>query len=308
MPDYTVLLSESMEFDDIFEMIDYVESTEGEGSPSSRIASNIKFKSYNEAYLEALQQIIEAKTIESHDELLAKFKGLVILEDSIYKPIVRNSFYGSIMNQDRIYLSSGMAYKVMDNEFIVETKKQNVGDLMSLNSIENLDTENFRLIQYGGTRSISELNGERVSSSCSNYMEAQYTKNKSGCKNDRRVLVSADLYRIVSGSYTSIYSEVKVWGRKKTAIFCNWVDYSTTLKLRNATHTVTYYVGTAPVTQSRFFYDYQSEVDEPSAIGRWTVLPPTTGTPLIIGEKYDYVHSEASSRGVGDNWVTLHCP
>lgn len=288
-------------FKNLNEMSDYLIGTgDGQGN----------FKSFDKIYLEAVDKLAEAVTEEEHSKLLAEYSDVVKLVDETYEPVLTNSRYRKIVNRDRLYIADGYVHKVLDDQFIVFTDKKNINELRQINSIQGLNRDVFKVLQYQNFDGSNSSPDGRTNADCGNNLRKDYFDNQPNCRNDRRVWVRGYTYYLISGYYYTPYVISEAWGELRTGTFCNWKGYQTRLSTRSCSFTSTASLNGTTYSFYQAPSDYNGTTDEYShTIWNGPVSANAIywqgGTPPTI--QFTQIHLEANSRGTGDNWVVLDC-
>jgi hypothetical protein len=297
-----------LQFRDTAELLDYLSND----NPSD-------FESLDEIYKHALGQLDEARTAEAHARLLSDYSDVLTLSDGRYVPVLTNSAYRRIANRDRLYISDGVAHKVLDEHRIVITDIENIDELLAIESVNGLDASRFRVAEYQSSGAAPLSDGTLAD--CGADLRADYFDNPSGCRNDRRAWVRAYAYFLVSGYYYTPAVISEAWAELRTGTFCNWRHYQNILHTRNCSFTVaatlndtTYYFektttdlassnpydGTQPESQ-HFIWGGDSGGAPVGPAIYWV-----GGYPPSI--QFSSIHMESSSQGVGaDHWAVIDC-
>ena len=277
---------------------------------------------------------MESSTNESEfRNVLERYSDILKIENDNIEPVIRNSFYQSISNRDRIYTSGGFVLKVLDDQDILAMP---IGEYKNLvigsEAITWEETETIRKITYNSSPSHKQISSAKTNDCGLNFPWASYFDNHGGCSDDREVFVTAEAFIAVSIQtfifkyqtevqiwYRYPSTEIKVWGKLRNWL-CSWRDYKTELNLRNVDYTVVSYS-----TQSVGYWGFPT-LSTPTTTR--VVLPPVN-TPetylyaklqripdhlidewdVLTIEPYRFIeiHMEASSRGVGNNWAIIDC-
>ena len=269
------------------------------------------FMSIDDLYKKVLTQLADSTNVE-HSRLLEEYRDVITVADSTYTPVMENSTYRVICNRDRLYVIGNLVHKVLDNQYIIFTEKQNVDALIKIKSVIGIDASIFKVAQYQEFNK-REING-RTKANCGSYFKVDYFDNHSGCKNDRRAWVETQAYFFLNGiTYTPMVL-AKCWGEIRRGN-CNWYVYDTPLTSINSSFTVgvTYNGGT------NLYSKGSSDVSEatesvPGYPGYWVIygaylngnpigspVGPSfspNGTPSI---QFTAIHFETSTQGVGAN-------
>jgi hypothetical protein len=303
----------TLSFNSSEEMSAYVLNAKNGTNPTGRESSSSKFQSINDIYKNALESFSVAETHEEIARLLKTYGDVVELSDSTFLPKLKNEFYRTICNREGIYESEGFAHKVIDDQFIIVTKKENLKALRKIKSLDNLDQALFKLIAYNGNGfNNKSINGRTLSDACANNMEYSYYYDPSGCKNDRKVYIAAGTWWVISGNDFTPWLASRTWGRRRAGTLCFWYGYSTILNYRGAYFDVKIVINGITrhfILNNVSIPDYYGTLEE-SEKQIWNdfLTGPITwqgGTPPAISFTRAFV--EASSRGTNNNWVSVDC-
>lgn len=309
-----------LNFNSAQEFLDYNIDNSKRAENHARLSST-SFISFDEVYLQALSELSLATDNNEEAKILQKYSDVIVLRDSTYTPIIEPKLYRDICNRDRIYQTGEFINKVVDSRSIVSTKKEFYNELLKINSITNLNSEKFNIIQY--SQSANAVTNGRTQSSCGNSYSVDYFQNYSGCSGDRRVVIEAKAYLAFVGfidGFQVIYPwvSIEILGLKRNS-FCNWKRYTTILSSRNVSFACMSYqnISTDPVftTSVRvpFTFSHADYTTTSDAI-RLTVFNANTGTS-IVGEnpykdgpyEFTQIRIEASSRGTDNHWASINC-
>lgn len=301
-----VTVSPTLKFENLNEMIDYYSITNEEETFSNNASLQLdsEFKSFKAIYRAAVEEISEAESDEQYNQLLSEYSDILSIIDSTYTPKITNHFYQTICNRDGIYESDGYAHKVIDSDLMIITKVENVNELKEIHLESSLASKSFSVVSYTGNEDgVSKGKQKR---NCGDYLEKEYFSNKRKCKKDRTINVSIQGVRIYSSPYYYLpYISFKVWGEKRTWR-CNWKSYRTILDTRNCSFEGLY---TKNGITSNHSFTFPNVVSE-NSYGK-NLLSNPLGSTMLFFENSDFqftkVNLEATSRGVGDNWVILNC-
>lgn len=303
----------TLSFNSSEEMSAYVLNAKNGTNPRGRESSSSKFQSLDDIYKNALKAFSVAETHEEIASLLKTYGDVVELSDSTFLPKLQNEFYRTVCNREGIYESEGFAHKVIDNQFIIVTKEENLKALRKIKSIDNLDQSLFKLIEYNGSGFKNEtINGRTLSDACANNMEYSYYYDPSGCKSDRKVYIAAGTWWVISGNDFTPWLASRTWGRRRAGTLCYWYGYNTILNYRGAYFDVKIVINGITrhfILNNISIPDYYGTVEE-SEKQIWNdfLTGPITwqgGTPPAISFTRAFV--EASSRGTNNNWVSVDC-
>lgn len=300
----------TLSFNSSEEMSSYVLKAKSGANPTGREASSSKFQSLEDIYRNVLESLSVAETHEEIASLLKTYEDVIELSDSTFLPKLQSEFYRIICNREGIYESEGFAHKVMDNQFIIVTKKENLKALRKIKSIDNLDQSLFNLTEYRGNGFKNEsINGRTLSDACSNNMEYSYYYDPSGCKNDRKVYIAAGTEWRISGNNYTPWLASRTWGRRRAGTLCYWYGYDTILNFRGAYFDVKIVINGITRHFITSIDDYYGTAEErEKQIWDDFLTGPITwqgGTPPAISFTRAFV--EASSRGTNNNWVSVDC-
>jgi hypothetical protein len=273
------------------------------------------FQSFEDLFIKANEELAAAQTEEEHSRIMDAYSDILKIEDETYKPIIMNSVYRSIINRERLYISGDYVHKVLDDDYIIYTKKENINALRHLNTTDNLDKKIFTVTTYQGIT--SDLSNGKTNANCGPTHQKDYFHNESNCRNDRRVWVRGHTYYIINGNQYSPAVIAEAWGELRRGTWCNWARYHTILSVQNCSFTVHIEINGGeddlPYTNVDL-PDYTSTTD---IYGYTIVNQPlyanggyitwAGGFPPTI--EFSAIHLEANSRGVGfGNWAIIDCP
>lgn len=313
-------------FPDPKSFLEYIEIKESKVvSQYSRVSSS-DFISFNDAVVSALEEFYLAEEENEALSILKKNQDIISLDGDTYRPII-SGLYGNICNRDRIYQTSNHVNKVLNDDYIVSTSKDNVNLLKNVESIDNLDTLLFSVVRISNAVEKTD-NGGRTASVCGDYFLVDHFENNSGCKDDRRVWIKARTYfGYFSDNFYFPWTEITEFGelRKWT---CGWFPYKTVLNSRNVSFTVNSFGldnpnwgWTTPQNALRIPFtvavnDYYGTTEVYSRV----IFHQPTGAMLFnsntaipinsqISDPYGFtsIRVEASSRGTNNNWAVLSC-
>ncbi len=295
------------------EMLGYATNANKNTSSGRQNSKNPQFQSFDLIYKKAIEELANAQSSDEVAGLLKTYSDFVLVSDSTFFPKMANSFYRAICNAERIYESEGLLHKVIDDQFIVIAKKENLKGLRQITSSSNLDLSIYKLVQYTDSK-IDSRGGRTLSDACSNNMEYYILDDVSGCKNDRRAHVRANLSWAISGNYYTPMLIAEIWGTRKAGVFCYWKSYPTILHSRNAYFDVKIAINGGIwhfvlTTTDIPNYDGTSEEEDPHTVYYHSVtgaiLWQGGATPAL---SFTRAFLEASTRGTGDsNWVSIDC-
>jgi hypothetical protein len=273
------------------------------------------FVSYRSIINQANIEFNLISTEEEQKVFLKKYNDILTIKDSTLTSRINIHLYQSIVNREGIYETNGYLNKVV-GEYILTVRKENYQKIHSINS-DNFNQKNEILKKQG--ISIFKFTGSnintnaRTNATCSTYMEAEYYDNPSGCRNDRRVYISAKSYVTFSaqsdGDWRQPRVELKVWGTIRNG-WCNWSDYGTQLEYRSVSFSLMGWIfqnGSAtPTSYSINLVDYSTTYDRTSL--PWDQpIGDRVLNQAIYPAAFSSLHAEGSSRGVGYNWAIIDC-
>jgi hypothetical protein len=250
------------------------------------------FKSFDSLYRHALNLLEEASEGEKA-RLLEEYADIVEERDDRYVPVISNSNYRKIINKDRIYISSQVAHKVVDNRYIVTTNLDNMEDLKKVSSISNLNVEEFKIIEYQNAKT---LPSQKNLSSCSSYYIVDYFANGRRCRDDRRIWLEASAHFLIDGPFAQPWVSAIAYPMIRNGS-CNWNSYTNPTYAQNLTFTSYHEVNGlgSYVTGSI-----------PNLAATTSVLTIFNGPvgPIYVQpssgfSQFEAIHMEASSQGVG---------
>lgn len=299
----------TLKFNGSGEMLDYFDSMIGRGAnPTGRTNSQSDngFESFKTVYLNAIDKLDQAKSIEQHNLLLNEYDDVLTIIDSTYVPKILNPFYQLISNRAGIYEYSGYAHKVIDADLIVITKAENISKLQEVSSASGLDSDIFRVVSYNSSEG-RIISGGRVNANCGTTLQQDYFANASGCKNDRRVYVRAYAFPVWSGNQYTPSALSEAWAEIRNWL-CNWKIYDNPIQTRNCSFTVSATLNGTTFNYPMSFSD-KSQSSGSIILHNGAVAQPITwqgGTPPSI--QFTQVHLESNSQGVGfGNWAIIDC-
>lgn len=261
-----------------------------------------KFKSFNALYIDVLSRLLETESLDEHTKLLNNNKGVVLLIDETYTPTMKSKFYRIITNKDRMYVSNNLVHKVIDDQNIVFTDKKYATVLKNIESIDNLNAEIFKIVQYQQNE-VTPPSG-RILANCGAEVWADYFDNHSKCKDDRRAWVHATATFSVSGYYYTPYVLAEVLAEKRSGTFCNWGWYDNTFYNNPGSFTVAASLNGTVYSYSGYLPAYGgtngNEAQHIMYQGPAASAIYWTGgaTPTI---QFSQIHMEGSHNGVGAN-------
>lgn len=283
---------------------------------------NASFVSIDDLYRKAIIKLGESQTEEEHSKILEEYKDVLVLKDSTYVPLLGNVTYRKIINRDRLYVSANYVHKVIDDQYIIFTEKENVNTLLKLESPKGINEDIFRVVKYQDSfkTEINEgsIQSGRTNANCGSNLIADYFDNHGGCSDDRRAYVRAYSYFIISGYYytpavfSECWAEIRNWR-------CNWNQYTNVLHSKNTSFTVSMNINNSTLSyNSGYIPDYSGTGYEWEHViwgttsGGSPVGPSTywnNGPSPTI--QFSAIHMESSSQGVGANipghWAVIHC-
>ncbi|MCE2733722.1 MAG: hypothetical protein ACK5WV_15195 [Chryseotalea sp.] len=282
------------------EMIDYFNNISSGINFKKKSTNENDFISFEQEYFNAISELENSRNIYEHDSILYANKDILELSDSTYIPKIVNPFYQLICNRKGYYESENQLHKVLNDSEIAIVNMENASLLIN----GNLNSSLVKIVKYNSDE--QQVNG-KVKGNCGQKLEVNYFANAKRCRDDRRVYVRAYAYFAISGNqYTPMviseaYGEIRNW-------LCNWNLYSTELRTRNCSFTVTARLNNK---------DYSSSLSFPNKIANsksiilhnGAVAQPITWLggqiPTI---QFTSIHLESTSRGVGlNNWAILDC-
>ncbi len=300
----------TLKFDDTDHIFKYFNSTVNEQDFTSNrtiLHNESEFKSFKEVYHTALEELEAIETLEQHDAFLKRYSDVLKVIDSTYVPKIASPLYQAICNRDGIYESEGYVHKIIDSEYMIITKSENIDALQKIHSTNNINPKGFRVVPYNATGIQNKQN--RQTASCGSIVEKNYFNNNKKCKDDRKVYVKGLTDFIVSGNNFTPRAFAVAYGTKRNS-FCNWKEYKTALATRNCSFTVTATLNGTDYNYSKSFYD-QSTTSDSYKILLYNALLTSSPIPWQEGEtlsiEFTKINLEATSRGVGNNWVKLNC-
>ncbi len=264
----------TLKFDDAEQMLDYINSKDGDDAVKrTMLEDKNNFQSFREIYQEAMIELDEVENIKQHEAFLKKYKDIVSVVDSTYVPRIKNPLYQKICNREGIYVSEGYAHKVMDSEYMIITESEYINKLRKINSKANLDSEIFRIAPYNSSNNVARRVIEPIdgggsggssggsSGGCGSSINKNYYNNNSKCRDDRKVFVSGLADFIISGNNYTPTVYVQAYGEKRSAFFCNWNNYKTSLATRDCSYRITVTMNGQNYSYSESFPDQETTSD-----------------------------------------------
>ncbi len=287
------------------ELIDYLDQFEASGAGKRIIKTD--FLSMEEIYQRSLLELDAIESLESFNDWLIEYSDVVSVVDSTIVPRIRNTDYRKLCNREGLYASDGYIHRVLDNELIMLGKEKFTNEILD-QDMNNYDLEKFMIHRYSNFNSQS-LTG-RIQAACpaNNILESKYTKNPSGCNSDRRVTIHTATYFLTSGSFKIPKVLSEVYGDRKHAVICQWVEYKTSLHSANVFGNATYKVGG---NQNSGSWSPPNKTKNDKK--RMTVVNELLGNIIWWDGSSSYwinmdnAHHEGSSTGVGSNWAVGDC-
>lgn len=298
----------TLQFKDSGEMIAYFSSViDGKTDAAGRIASEQEdsFESFREIFDAAVERLSATTSNDEHDLVLAEYQDVLTLVDSTYVPKIVNPFYQVVCNRDGVYESAGYAHKVVNENAMVITDADNIDALEGVHATVGLDSTEFRVAYYAISETTSNNTG-KITANCGDTFKKDFFKNERRCSDDRRVYVRGYASYILSGyQYTPrVISEA--WGEQRNWL-CYWRDYDTVVSSHNCSFTVSASINGA-------VYNYpMSFQDKTVTAGSLIIHDGHIGVPItwhggtVPTIQFTRIHEEATSRGVGNNWVIMDC-
>lgn len=302
-------LEPALEFNDLDQILNFIDDKVNNTGITSREAEieDNGFISFEEVYHRAMDELDLIESSEEESMFLAKYNDIIILEDSVFTPKIKNPYYQKICNRNGIYISEGFAHKVIDEKSIIITDKNNLKDLKAISTTNGLNN-NFRVVRYSGLNE-PDNNPSRLAN-CGSGMTKDYFNNNNKCKNDRKVIATAYTSLMVSNYYYTPLVLFTTHGLIRTWT-CKWKEYRTTLATRNAWFNVLLKINGQNVDYYKSFPNQSSNGDVWNIVlhqGEVTSNPIKynyySGTPVSYFTGFNL---EGTSRGVGDNWVRINC-
>jgi len=308
---------EYLKFDDINQMDRYFNSIANPTDDTfqkTSVENNSQFESFKEVYYKAMEELDDLESDEQHEKFLQKYSDIIVLRDNTYMPKISNSFYQAICNRDGIYESEGYVHKVIDDNQMIITESKNISALKNINSISGLDSKKFQKVTYNVSSTVPHEG--RMATSCGqSSVIKDYFNNNRRCRDDRKVYVKGYVYWITSGRTYIPAASAEAYGMLRNG-WCNWKPYKTSLATRNCSFLVSASINgqSTPYSNTQYYsktFADQSTTSDAYEIqihyGRLTQSSyfwDQLSTPSI---QFMQVNLEATSRGVGNNWVELNC-
>lgn len=275
------------------------------------------YVSYRTILKQAYEELESASTEEENKKTSEKYSDILILKDDRWVPLIEVPFYQTIANRKGIYGTDEYLNKVVGDHIMTVNKN----DFKKLENFNLADIKaNNKTLKEEGVKKYRYMNSEstansRILNTCSTDMVTSYFKNPSGCKNDRKVFLSAKSYisfaAFTTGDFFQPRATITVWGEKRRGTWCDWFGYATSLSWRNVSYTISAYTpqpnGTAiPTVYSKVIPNHTSPNDY-SYIRSEINLGAGVFNQHITAFPFTKLHAEGTSRGVGDIWVSLDC-
>lgn len=266
--------------------------------------ADLGFMSLRTKQNKVLDELDMVDTDEEVYSILSENPNLFqIVEDRNQEPelaeIVDDKVYTALADINGMYVVENTTYKVLKDVVLV-ADNENYEQLLKVNDNNFDEYKNESWLKI-----IEDEPNNRLKSSCSECGVTDITvdviKNKSWCKNDRKVKLTAK----VDGKQYDFPTEYKikatitVRGYRKRG--CVWVIYKTDLYYED----VAMQVYTSQGTFSFNFPDgYKSDTRK---------LEKTETVATISGGyqgvyNFKDIYASASSRGVGNRWAIIDCP
>jgi hypothetical protein len=304
-PNSDLLTYEIPEFENTQEISDKVQSLRNNIS-TGRVESS--FVSFEDKYQEALATLETAETEDEFFSALKTYSEYIVLEDSTITPVISNATYRLISSPEGYYLSEGFVHKVIDNDHIVYSAPEFLDELINIENISEVQSENLTVAKYSG--SSQTFSNGRHESSCPNMIEGQARKDERGCKKDRRVRARVEVDWLISGNYYTPMAIFTVIAERKRSGMCWWQYYSdTSIEWKNGLVDIDYRINGGGSIQN-----VQYGLSNGSTSG--SLYQETRFYTYLTGLYYDggqqilemnSGHFEASSRGVGNVWAIADC-
>jgi len=326
-------VSDVLAFEDDATFKSYLADLEGKQTSSARISTN-SFQSFEYHFQNVMLQLDSAKTESEYSEILSKNSDILYVEDSVIQPKIKSAVYQQLCNRDRMYVTGQQVIKVLNDEMLLSTSRENVAliqdlEIKDVSSVEN--NSHIEIFRYGNnSSSISNINSRTMADECGSFLNANYSYNPSGCKDDRKVFVEASAYTIYANFTKTVNGtpipwmtyqptvQIKVWGEYRNRL-CNWNYYSTTLSFKDGRIVVdawdrisedpyrTYSVSSGWI----YYVSGDSNGDARQLI--WTKYigaELVNEGHLLVNDPFMFteVTVKATSRGVNGNYAVINCP
>jgi hypothetical protein len=288
---------------------------DAEANPTGRKQAT-DFTSFEDIFNSATLELTNAETFESHQRIMESYSDVVSLSDSTYKPKIANRVYRLICNREKIYQIGNRINKVIDDLDIVSTNMENYQALRNINSIDQVTSQDFSIINYS-ENDLQNSSG-RTNGACGQSWAIDYFSNNSGCRNDRRVWISAEAFLLYAGQVSGNnkyypWVSIRVYGEVRNRL-CNWNSYITVLTNRNTYFSVLSYRNTS--TNPNFTVSTRvpfGEIIPGRTVEDYslTLFSGPTGH-YLLGEfagtyNFTQISVEALSRGTEGNWAIVKC-
>lgn len=318
--------NEVLKFENTHSLLDYI-SNEKHNTQNGRVKTTGQFVSFNDVYLTAIKELNEVDDAIKQDSILKKYQDVIELKDSVLKAIIPLGAYSKICNRQRIYQTGDFINKVVSDNYLITTHESNYHQLLTINSIDDVEGEEFQVIKYA--QEWESNSASRINANCGKTILVDYFKNANRCKDDRRVWIHAKAYFVYFGDNMYLpYSDIRVWGEKRNGL-CVWSPYETTLKYRNVSFSLLSFAldnpnwgWTTPQNAIRSLFavavpDYYGTSDIlaidvfKGPTGAWLNMDNYSANTIIaqMNPAYEFysIRIEAASRGTDNNWAVINC-
>lgn len=290
-------------------MLNYFDSMIGRAeNTAGRATSQLHngFESFKTVYLNAINELDQAESLEQHNVLLNEYNDVLTIIDSTYVPKITNPFYQIVCNRAGIYESNGYAHQVIDSDLIVIAKAENINKLQEVSSASGLDSNIFRVVSYTSNDG-RIISGGRVNADCGTTLQKDYFANARKCRDDRRVYVRAHAYFVISGNQYTPSAIGEAWAEIRNGS-CNWKIYDNPIHTRNCSFTVSTTLNGTTSNYPLTFFD-RSQNSGSITLHHGAVAQPIIWQGGFVPSiQFTQVNLESNSQGVGfGNWAIIDC-
>lgn len=270
---------------------------------------SLDFISFDDLYQKALNELNETINENDRSQILQKYNDVITISDGNYVPLINNVAYRKIINRERLYISGDYIHKIIDNQFLVFTEKENAELLRNINSLENIDDTVFRTVEYQGNISDPKNSNSNVKADVGyDGIHGKYKYSHKRCRKERLVKANIIAFLYVSGDNFRPGVSWTVEGFKGN-IFCGeFRSFYSILHAKNVSHTITFTINGINHDLPKKYYDASYS----SSKVKWkkTKLPlfrwikrTNKATPRVT---FTQAHLEASSGGLNQHYLVLN--